>query len=108
MVFAIWIFSPPFWIFFRKQGGGAVLLLWAYYSLPFGIKRQKQRELEAYYSLPKKDMNESSWVGQRINDTDRVVVEALPLPNTPFPFQSKTKDSNTLGSTLVLALAQEE
>jgi hypothetical protein len=26
-----------------------------------------------------------------INDTDRVVVEALPLPNTSFPFQSKTK-----------------
>jgi hypothetical protein len=47
-------------------------------------------------------------VGQRINDTDRVVVEALPLPITLFPFQSKTKDSNTLGSTLVLALAQEE
>jgi hypothetical protein len=38
----------------------------------------------------------------------RVVVEALPLPNTPFSFQSKTKDKNTLGDTLVLALAQEE
>jgi hypothetical protein len=35
-------------------------------------------------------------------------VEALPLPKTPFPFQSKTKDRNVLGSTLVLALAQEE
>jgi hypothetical protein len=35
-------------------------------------------------------------------------VEALPLSNTPFPFQSKTKDRNILGSTLVLALAQEE
>jgi hypothetical protein len=35
-------------------------------------------------------------------------VEALPLPSTPFPFQSKTKDGNTLGSTLVLTLAQEE
>jgi hypothetical protein len=35
-------------------------------------------------------------------------VEALPLPNTPFLFQSKTKDSNTLGSILVLVLAQEE
>jgi hypothetical protein len=43
-----------------------------------------------------------------INDTDRVVLEALPLPNTLFPFQSKTKDRNTLESTLVLALAQEE
>jgi hypothetical protein len=30
------------------------------------------------------------------------------LPNTPFPFQSKTKYRNTLESTLVLALAQEE
>jgi hypothetical protein len=44
----------------------------------------------------------------RISDTDRVVVEALPLPNTPFPFQSKTNHINTHGSTLVLALAQEE
>jgi hypothetical protein len=35
-------------------------------------------------------------------------VEALSLPNTPFPFQSKTKHRNTLESTLVLALAQEE
>jgi hypothetical protein len=24
---------------------------WAYYSLPFGIKRQKQRELEALYKI---------------------------------------------------------
>jgi hypothetical protein len=38
----------------------------------------------------------------------RVVVEALPLPKTLFPFQSKTKDRNILISTLVLALAQEE
>jgi hypothetical protein len=43
-----------------------------------------------------------------MNDTDRVVVEALPLPNTPFPLQSKTKDKNTLGNSLFLALAQEE
>jgi hypothetical protein len=35
-------------------------------------------------------------------------VEALPLPNTSFPFQSKSKDKNILGNTLVLALAQEE
>jgi hypothetical protein len=35
-------------------------------------------------------------------------VEALPLSCSPFPFQSKTKGSNTLGSTLVLALEQEE
>jgi hypothetical protein len=43
-----------------------------------------------------------------IGDTDRVIVEAMPLPITPFPIQSKTKHKNTLGSTLVLALAQEE
>jgi hypothetical protein len=53
-------------------------------------------------------MNESSCVGQRINDTDRVVVEALPLLNTLFPFQSRTNHRNTHGSTLVLAVAQEE
>jgi hypothetical protein len=35
-------------------------------------------------------------------------VKALPLPNTPFPFQSKTKHRNVLGSTLVLALAQKK
>jgi hypothetical protein len=43
-----------------------------------------------------------------ISDTNRVVVEALPLPNTSFPFQSKTNRINTHGSTLVLVLAQEE
>jgi hypothetical protein len=32
----------------------------------------------------------------------------LPLPTTSFPFQFKTKYRNTLGSTLVLALAPEE
>jgi hypothetical protein len=35
-------------------------------------------------------------------------VEALSLPNTPFPFQSKTKDTNILENTLVLALAQND
>jgi hypothetical protein len=35
-------------------------------------------------------------------------VEALSLPNTPFPFQSKTNHRDILESTLVLALAQEE
>jgi hypothetical protein len=35
-------------------------------------------------------------------------VEALSLPNTPFPFQSKTNTRNTHGSTLVLALAHKE
>jgi hypothetical protein len=89
---------------------GAVLLLWAYINFsPFGIKRQKWRirGLDEFSPF-EKDMNESSWVGQRIYDTDRVIVEALPLPNTSFPFQSKTKHRNTLGNTLVLAEAQEE
>jgi hypothetical protein len=45
---------------------------------------------------------------RRVNCTVRVGVEALSLPNTPFPFQSKTKYRNTLENTLVLALAQEE
>jgi hypothetical protein len=35
-------------------------------------------------------------------------VEALPLPSTPFLFQSKTNHGNNLGNALVLALAQEE
>jgi hypothetical protein len=43
----------------------------------------------------------------RAKDTDKYGAEALPLPITPFPFQSKTKYRNTLGSTLILALAQE-
>jgi hypothetical protein len=47
-------------------------------------------------------------VGQRIYDTDENVVEALPLPTTSFPFKSNTKYRKTLGSTLVLALAQQE
>jgi hypothetical protein len=37
--------------------------------------------------------------------TVRVGVEALSLPNTPFPFQSKTNHRDILESTLVLALA---
>jgi hypothetical protein len=40
--------------------------------------------------------------------TSEDVVEALPLPTTPFPFQSKSKYRNTLGRLLVLALVQEE
>jgi hypothetical protein len=40
----------------------------------------------------------------RAKDTDKYVVETLPLPTTSFPFQCKTKYRNTRGSTLVLAL----
>jgi hypothetical protein len=90
---------------FRKQGGVAVLLLWSINFSPFGIKHQKRRNLEAF---SKKDMNVNTWVGQRICVTDKSVVEALPLPTTPFPFQSKTKYRNTFENTLVLASAQEE
>jgi hypothetical protein len=32
----------------------------------------------------------------------------LSLPNTPFPFQFKTKHGSILESTLVLTLAQQE
>jgi hypothetical protein len=44
----------------------------------------------------------------RAKDTDKYGAEALPLPTTSFPFQFKTKHINIPGSTLVLALAQEE
>jgi hypothetical protein len=47
-------------------------------------------------------------LGKEVFDTDGDAVEALPLPSTPFPFQSKTNYKSILGSTLVLALAQEE
>jgi hypothetical protein len=47
-------------------------------------------------------------LGKEVFDTDKDAVVALPLPSTPFPFQSKTKYENTLGSILVLDLAQEE
>jgi hypothetical protein len=47
-------------------------------------------------------------LGKEVFDTDGDAVEALPLPSTPFPFQSKTKYKSILGSTLVLDLAQEE
>ena len=53
-------------------------------------------------------MNVNTWVGQMVYDSDENIVEALPLLTTLFLFQSKTKYRNTLGSTLVLALAQEE
>jgi hypothetical protein len=43
-----------------------------------------------------------------ISDTDNVVVEALPLLNTSFPFQSKSDHGDTHESTLVLDLAQKE
>jgi hypothetical protein len=51
---------------------------------------------------------ESLWNTDKVvNDTVRVGVEALTLPNTPFPFQSKTSHRDILESTLVLVLAQE-
>ena len=53
-------------------------------------------------------MNVSTWVGQRVYDTDKDVMEVVPLLTTPFSFQSKTKYRNTLGRTLVLAMEQEE
>jgi hypothetical protein len=62
----------------------------------------KNEELVAFY---KRDRNVNTGVGKRIYDIDRVVVEALPLRITPFPFKSKTKDRNTFGNTLVLDLA---
>jgi phage FluMu protein Com len=54
-----------------------ILFLWPINFSHFGIKCQKCRNLETFY---KKDMKVSARVGQRIDDTDRVVVEALPLP----------------------------
>jgi hypothetical protein len=91
--------------FLQKQGGGAVLLIWSINFSHYGIKHQKRRILGGFN---KKDMNVNTSVGQRVYDTDEDVVEALSLPTTPFPFQSKTKYRNKLESTLVLALAQEE
>jgi hypothetical protein len=44
----------------------------------------------------------------RAKDNDEYGAETLPLPTTSFPFQFKTNYRNTLGSTLVLVLAQEE
>jgi hypothetical protein len=35
-------------------------------------------------------------------------VEALSLPNTPFPFQSTINHKDILENTLVVVLAQEE
>jgi hypothetical protein len=66
------------------------------------------KKLERPYTSLPLNMNESLLGGQRINDTDIVVVEALPLPKTLFPFQSKTNNRDTHGSILVFALAQEE
>jgi hypothetical protein len=74
-------------------------------SPPLALSAKNEENLEAFNN---KDMKVSAWVGQRIYDTARVVVEALALPKTPFPFQSKTKQRDPLESTLVLALAQEE
>jgi hypothetical protein len=80
-------------------------LLWPINLSPFGIKRQNE---EIRMPFLKKYMNVSTWVRQRVFDIDGDVVEALPLPSTPFSFQSKTNYGKTLGSTFVLVLAQEE
>jgi hypothetical protein len=48
---------------FRKQGGGAILLLWSINFPAFGIKRQKWRNREVFL---KKDMKVNTNVGQRI------------------------------------------
>jgi hypothetical protein len=42
----------PVEIFLKFENGGAVLLLWAYYFLPYGINRQKRRNLKALKILP--------------------------------------------------------
>jgi hypothetical protein len=46
-------------------------------------------------------------LGKRLLIPNEQAMEAFPLPATPFPFQSKTKYRNRLGSTLVLALSQK-
>jgi hypothetical protein len=74
-------------------------------SPSLALSAKKQRNMGAFN---KRDMDLSTWVRQMTFDTDGDAVEALPLPSTPFPFQSKTMYENTLGSTLVLALAQKE
>jgi hypothetical protein len=63
----------------------------------------KNREIKM--SLSK--IYESKYMS-RAKDSDEYGAKALPLSITTFPFQCKTKYRNTLGSTLVLALAQEE
>jgi hypothetical protein len=47
-----------------------------------------------------------SWA--KVFDTYGDTMEALPFPTTLFSFQSKTKYRDTLGSTLVLSVEQEE
>jgi hypothetical protein len=44
----------------------------------------------------------------RAKNTDEYVAKVSPLSTTAFPIQYWTKYRNTLESTLVLALAQEE
>jgi hypothetical protein len=79
-----------------------VLLLWSINLSPLALSA-KNREIER--SLSKR--YESNYMS-RAKDTNKYRAEALPLHITPFPLQSKTKYRNTLESTFVLALAQEE
>jgi hypothetical protein len=75
-------------------------LLGLLYSPPLALSaknREIERSLKRY---------ESKYMS-RAKDTDEYGAEALPLPATSFPFQFKTKYRNTLGRTIVLALAQE-
>jgi hypothetical protein len=76
-------------------------LVWPINFSPLALSaknREIDRSLKRY---------ESKYMS-RSKDTNEYGAEALPLPTTPFPCQFKTKYRNTLGSTLVLALAQKE
>jgi hypothetical protein len=89
------------------MGGGALLLLWAFNSPPLAlIAKNEELERPTYFSTI-----EYEWkFVRRVKDKwyRDSWVEALPLPNPPFPFQSKTNHRDTHGSMLFLALAQEE
>jgi hypothetical protein len=58
-------------------------LLWPINFSPLALSAKKQRNREVFY---KKDMKVSTWVGQRIYNTDRVVVEAFLCLKLHFPF----------------------
>ena len=74
-------------------------------SPTLALSAKKWRSLEVFN---KKDMNVIHELGKEYLIPNDYAVKALPLPSTPFPFQSKTKYRNTLGGILVFALVQEE